>query len=214
MDRPTRIVAIPGERLPRCCEYGAFPARSARPPSLLGGRGQGDTASDRRVLGSGGHGARAVGAAGAARIADASPAAYATKGPRGSWRPAAPARPARPVGWSQTGRGGTHRGARRLRQPEGLASLAGTAGGAGVVRRSGCPPRSPPLLPPPGLSRRRARPACRARSRGGGWPAGRLGSTMLEDKQRRAGRQGDRVGLRPGEEAGARCVEMSRAWAP
>lgn len=30
MDRPTRMVVTPGERLPRCCEYGAFPARSAR----------------------------------------------------------------------------------------------------------------------------------------------------------------------------------------
>jgi hypothetical protein len=79
VDRPTRIVAIPGERLPRCCEYGAFPARSARPPSLLGGCGQGDTASDRRVLGLGGCvGQGSPGPRGAARIADASPAAYAT----------------------------------------------------------------------------------------------------------------------------------------
>jgi hypothetical protein len=31
VDRPTRIVAILGERLPRCCEYGAYPARSASP---------------------------------------------------------------------------------------------------------------------------------------------------------------------------------------
>jgi hypothetical protein len=32
VDRPTRIVAILGERLPRCCEYGAYPARSASSP--------------------------------------------------------------------------------------------------------------------------------------------------------------------------------------
>jgi hypothetical protein len=36
VDRPTRIVAIPGERLPRCCEYGAYPARSAGSPLRCG----------------------------------------------------------------------------------------------------------------------------------------------------------------------------------
>ena len=37
MDRPTRTVVRPGERLLRCCEYGAFPARSARSPSSARG---------------------------------------------------------------------------------------------------------------------------------------------------------------------------------
>lgn len=59
--------------------------------------------------------------------------------PRGSWRPAVPACPVPPVDWSQTGRGGTHRGACRLRWREGLASPAGTASGHQLDRRSGMP---------------------------------------------------------------------------
>lgn len=164
VDRPTRIVAISGERLPRCCEYGAFPARSARPPSLLGGRDQGDTASDRRVLGHGGcvgHGS--PGSQGAARIADASPAAYATT--------------------TRAGPGGQQCRLVRCRRSTGArrdaaAPTAGLAGSAGVrglplppappaatrwTGARGCPPPSPLLQPLPGLSRGRARSACRAR---------------------------------------------------
>jgi hypothetical protein len=37
VDRPTRMVVTPGERLPRCCEYGAFPAHGARPLSSARG---------------------------------------------------------------------------------------------------------------------------------------------------------------------------------
>lgn len=50
MDRPTRIVAIPGERLPRCCEYGAYPARSARRPTSVGAGSGTDTFHRGRAL--------------------------------------------------------------------------------------------------------------------------------------------------------------------
>jgi hypothetical protein len=43
VDRPTRIVAIPGERLPRCCEYGAYPARSASSRASARAAGGADT---------------------------------------------------------------------------------------------------------------------------------------------------------------------------
>lgn len=66
-------------------------------------------------------------------------AANATYGPRGSWRSALPARPVRRIGGSQTGRGGTHHGACRLRRRKGFASPTGNADRILVVRRSEMP---------------------------------------------------------------------------
>lgn len=66
----------------------------------------------------------------------------------------------------------------------------------------------------PGLSRFGARSACRVRRVLGLTRTGRLGPNTLEDTQRHAGRQGDPVGLRPGEASGSASAVTSSTWAP